>query len=109
MLPIAGIYSEQRNRVAVFQPIHVHKLIKIAMDEPAVSMKKFGVLRSTQVHILAQIPALLGVTIYTEKVSADAFARLWKLSHHDSTDVSGPAQRTLKSAIGYQKEQVHAL
>ena len=92
-------------QVAVFQPVHVHKLIKIAMDEPAASMKKFGVFRSTQIHILAQIPALLGVTIYTEKVSADAFARLWNLAHHESTDVSGPAQRTLESAIGYQKDK----
>ena len=31
-------------QVAVFQPVHVHKLIKIAMDEPAASMKKFGAL-----------------------------------------------------------------
>jgi hypothetical protein len=92
-------------QIAVFQPVHVHKLIKIAMDEPAASMKKFGVFRSTQVHILAQLPALLGVTIYTEKISADAFARLWQLSHHESTDVSGPAQRTLETAIGYQKEK----
>ena len=90
-------------QVALFQPVHVHKLIKIAMDAPAASMKKFGVFRSTQVHILAQLPPLLGVTIYTEKVAADAFARLWELSRHDSTDVSGPAQRTLKSVIGYQK------
>jgi hypothetical protein len=90
-------------QVAVFQPVHVHKLIKVAMDAPAASMKKFGVFRSTQVDILAQVPALLGVTIYTEKVSADAFARLWELAHHESTDVSGPAQRTLESALGYQK------
>jgi hypothetical protein len=90
-------------QIVVFQPVHVHKLIKIAMDEPAASMKKFGVFRSTQVHILALLPALLGVTIYTEKVSADAFARLWQLAHHESTDASGPAQRTLKFAIGYQK------
>jgi len=92
-------------QIAVFQPVHVHKLIKIAMNQPAASMKKFGVFRSTQGHILAQLPALLGVTIYTEKVSADAFARLWELSRHESTDVSGPAQRTLESAIGYQKDK----
>ena len=90
-------------QVAVFQPVHVHKLIRIAMDEPAASMKKWGVFRSTQEHILAQLSGLLGVTIYTEKTSADAFARLWQLSHHEATDVSGPAQRTLETVIGYQK------
>lgn len=92
-------------QIAVLQPVHVHKLIRIAMDDPAASMKKFGVFRTTQVHILAQLPALLGVTIYTEKVSADAFARLWKLAHHESTDVSGPARRTLESAVGYEKDK----
>jgi len=90
-------------QIAVFQPEHVHKLIKIAMDEPASSIKKWGIIRSTQVHILAQLPAMLGVTIYNEKTSADAFARLWELSHHDSSEVSGQAQRTLKSAIGYER------
>jgi hypothetical protein len=92
-------------QIAVFQPVHVHKLIKVAMDEPAVSMKKFGLFRTTQEHIVAQLPALLGVTVYTDKVSADAFARLWALSHHDSTNVNGPAQRTLKAAIGYEKNK----
>jgi hypothetical protein len=91
--------------IAVFHPVHIHKLIKIAMDQRAASMKKFGVFRATQVHILALLPALLGVTIYTEKVSADAFARLWELAHHESSDVSGPAQRTLKSAIGYERDK----
>jgi hypothetical protein len=92
-------------QVVAFQPVHAHKLIEIAMDEPAASMKKYGLFRTTQEHILAQLPSLLGVTVYTEKVSADAFARLWKLAHHESTDVSGPAQRTLKSVIGYEKDK----
>ena len=72
------------------------------MDEPAASMKKYGLFRSTQEDILALIPGLLGGTIYNDQVSADSFARLWQLTRHESTEVSGPAQRTLKTVIGYQ-------
>ncbi|HEV2487614.1 MAG TPA: hypothetical protein VGT08_18985 [Terracidiphilus sp.] len=89
--------------ITAFQPENVHKLVKIAMDQPVPSMKQWGLFRSTQEHILAQLPAMLGVTIYNEKTSSDAFARLWELSHHGSSEVSGPAQRTLKSAIGYER------
>lgn len=92
-------------QIAMFQPAHVHKMIKVAMDQPAESMKKYGFFRTTQEHILAQLPGLLGVTIYTERVAADAFARLWQLAHHPSDKVNGPAQRTLKTAIGYEKNK----
>ncbi len=88
--------------IAVFQPVNVHKVIQIAMDEPASPVKQWSI-RSTQQHILAQLPALLGITIFNEKTSNDAFDRLWSLSQHDSDDISGPAQRTLKEAISYRK------
>ena len=88
--------------IAVFQPVNVHKVIQIAMDEPASPVKQWSI-RSTQQHILAQLPALLGITIFNEKTSSDAFDRLWSLSQHDSDDISGPAQRTLKEAISYRK------
>ena len=65
-------------------------------------MRQWG-FRSTQLHILAQLPALLGITIFNEKISSDAFDRLWLLAQHESDGVSGPAQRSLKEAIGYQK------
>jgi len=89
--------------ITAFHPENAHKLVKIAMDQPVPSVKAWGLFRSTQEHILAQLPAMLGVTIYYEKTSSDAFARLWKLSHHHSSDVSGPAQRTLSAAIGYER------
>jgi hypothetical protein len=88
--------------ITVFQPANVHKLIQIAMDEPASPVKQWSI-RSTQQHILAQLPALLGITIFNEKTSSDAFDRLWSLSQHDSDDISGPAQRTLREAISYRK------
>jgi len=88
--------------IVVFQPANIQKLIQVAMDEPVPSVRKWGLIRSTQEHILAQLPTLLGVTIVNEDVSSDAFARLWQLALHESQEVSGPAQRTLKSAIGYE-------
>ena len=72
------------------------------MDKP-VSPSGASIIRSTQEDILALLPPLLGVTIFHDKSSADAFARLWKLAHNPSSEVSGPAQRTLKSAIGYER------
>jgi hypothetical protein len=88
--------------IAVFQPVNVQTLIQIAMDEEAQPVKQWGY-RTTQLHILAELPALLGITIFNERTSVDAFDRLWRLAQHESEDVSGPAQRTLKEAIGYRK------
>ncbi len=89
-------------QIAPYQPERVHRLAKIAMDKP-VSPSSSGFLRSTQEHILTLLPPILGVAVFHEKSSADAFARLWKLAHSPSSEVSGPAQRTLKSAIGYER------
>lgn len=89
--------------IAVFQPEQVQQLIAVAMDEPVPSVKKWGILRSTQEHVLTEIPALLGATIYHEKTSADAFARLWRLARHDAQEVHRPARRTLAEAIGYDR------
>jgi hypothetical protein len=88
--------------IVVFQPTNIQKLIQVAMDEQVPSVRKWGLIRSTQEHILAQLSTLLGVTIVNEDVSSDAFARIWQLALHESHEVSGPAQRTLKSAIGYE-------
>jgi hypothetical protein len=89
--------------IAVFQPEQVQQLIAVAMDEPVPPVKKWGILRSTQEHVLTELPALLGATIYHEKTAADAFARLWRLARHDSEEVHGPARRTLAEAIGYDR------
>ena len=89
--------------ITAFQPENVHKLLTVAMDQPVPSMKKWGIFRSTQEHILAHLPAMFAVTIYNEKTSADAFAKLWNLSQQRASEVSGPAQRALKSVVGYER------
>lgn len=89
-------------QIAPYQQERVHRLAKIAMDKP-VPPSGARIFRSTQEDILALLPPLLGVTIFHDKSSADAFARLWELAHNPSSEVSGPAQRTLKSAIGYER------
>ena len=89
--------------IAVFQPRNVQKLIQIAMDNPLPPVKKWGIIRSTQQDILAELSALLGITIVNEKTSSDAFDRLWRLSQHESEGVGRPAQQALKAAISYRK------
>lgn len=89
--------------IVVFQPGRVQKLIQIAMDDPVPPVNKYGILRSTQQDVLVELAPLLGATIFNEKTSTDAFDRLWLLTQNDSEGVSGPAQRTLKEAIGYRK------
>jgi hypothetical protein len=88
--------------ITVFQPVNVEKLLQIAMDDEAQPVKQWG-FRSTQLDILAQLPALLGITIFNETISSDAFDRLWLLAQNESDGVSGPAQRSLREAIGYRK------
>jgi hypothetical protein len=89
-------------QIVPYQQERVHRLAKIAMDKP-VPPSGASIIRSTQEDILALLPPLLGVTIFHDKSSADAFARLWKLAHNPSSEVSRPAQRTLRSAIGYER------
>jgi|HubBroStandDraft_6_1064221.scaffolds.fasta_scaffold01496_3 hypothetical protein len=88
--------------ITVFQPVNVERLIQIAMDDEAQPVKQWG-FRSTQLDILAHLPALFGITIFNEETSSDAFDRLWLLAQHESDGVSRPAQGSLKEAIGYQK------
>jgi hypothetical protein len=89
--------------IVIFQPEQVQQLIAVAMDEPVPPVKKWGILRSTQEHVLTEIPPLLGATIYHDKTATDAFRRLWRLARHDSEAVHGPARRTLAKAIGYDR------
>jgi hypothetical protein len=88
--------------ISVFQPVNVEGVIEIAMDDEAQPVKQWG-FRSTQLDILVQLPALLGITIFNEKISSDAFDRLWLLAQHESDRVSAPAQRSFEEAIGYRK------
>ena len=97
----AHFLSELKD-ITAFQPVNVERLIQIAMDDEAQPVKQWG-FRSTQLDILAHLPALLGITIFNEKTSSDAFDRLWLLAQHESDSVSRPAQRSLEEAIGYQK------
>jgi len=53
------------------------------MDDEAQPVKQWG-FRSTQLDILAQLPALLGITIFNETISSDAFDRLWLLAQNES-------------------------
>lgn len=89
-------------QIAPYQQERVHRLAKIAMDKPVPSSHS-GILRSTQEDVLALLPPILGITIFHDKSSADAFARLWRLARNPSSEVSGPAQGTLRSAIGYER------
>jgi hypothetical protein len=90
--------------IAAFQPERVQELARIAMDEPAESVREWSFSRKiTQDDVLAEIPGLLGVTIFHESASLDAFNRLWILTKHDSSEVHDRARKTLKDAIGYRK------
>ena len=89
--------------ITVFQPVNVERLIQIAMDGRGATWVKQWGFRSTQLDILAHLPALFGITIFNEETSSDAFDRLWLLAQHKSDGVSRPAQGSLKEAIGYQK------
>src|SRR5579859_6080044 len=88
--------------IAVFQPANIQRLIRIAMDEAVQPVKEL-IFRYTQLDILSEIPDLLGVTIFNEETSIDAFDRLWQLSQHESDKVSRRAQKSLEDAIGYRK------
>lgn len=74
------------------------------MDEPAESTREWLFRRKiTQDDVLAEIPPLLGLTIFYESASRDAIDRLWALTKHESTEVHNRARKALKDAIGYRK------
>jgi hypothetical protein len=90
--------------IAVFQPNRVQELARIAMDEPAASVREWLFRRKiTQDDVLAEMPPLLGVTLFYESTTRDAFDRLWTLTRHESTEVHNRARKALKDAIGYRK------
>jgi hypothetical protein len=90
--------------IAVFQPERVEELVRIAMAEIATPAREWSFQRmKTQDDVLKEVPPLLGVTIYHEPSSRDAFTRLWTLSQHDSDKIHNRARKELKEAIGYHK------
>jgi len=98
----ANFLSEVKN-VAVFQPDRVEELIGIAMDETAEPERQWAFRTRTQEDVLVELPALLGITIFHEAVSKDAFQRLWTLTQHKSSEIHDRARKELKQAIGYHK------
>jgi len=98
----ANFLGEVKN-VAVFQPDRVEELIGIAMDETAVPERQWAFRTRTQEDVLVELPALLGVTIFHEAVSKEAFQRLWTLAQHKSTEIHNRARKELEQAIGYHK------
>lgn len=89
--------------IAVFQPKGVEQVAQIAMDEPVESVRLWTIRRVTQDDVLRHVSPLLGVTIFHEPTSRDAFERLWILSQHPEDDVHNTARRALKDAIAYRK------
>jgi len=89
--------------IAVFQPVQVEELARIAMGQEAVTGRGWGGRTKTQEDVLEELVPLLGVTIYHEPTARDAFNRLWTLSQHASEKIHNPAQNVLKTAIGYHK------
>ena len=89
--------------IAVFQPERVQGLGRLAMEEPVEPVRLWGIRRVTQEHVLRELPALFGVTIFHEPTSRDAFDRLWTLARHSSGEVHDRARRALKDAIAYRK------
>lgn len=98
----ANFLSEVKN-VAVFQPDRVEELIGIAMDETAEPERQWAFRTRTQKDVLVELPALLGVTIFHEAASKDAFQRLWTLAQHKSAEIHERARKELEQAIGYHK------
>lgn len=97
-------FLREAKGVAVFQPDRMEELIGIAMDQPAEPGRDWPFLRErTQEDVLVTVPALLGVTIFHESTSNDAFRRLWVLAEHKSIEVHTRARKELKEAIGYHK------
>lgn len=89
--------------IAVFQPKGAQQVAQIAMDEPVESVRLWSIRRLTQDDVLRHVSPLLGVTIFHQPTSRDAFERLWSLAQHSESDVHNPARHALEDAIAYRK------
>lgn len=89
--------------IAVFQPERAERVAQIAMDEPVESVRLWSIRRLTQNSVLRHVSPLLGVAIFHEATTRDAFERLWTLAQHSETDVHNAVRKTLKDAIAYRK------
>ncbi|MGA2535414.1 MAG: hypothetical protein ABSF53_05325 [Terracidiphilus sp.] len=89
--------------IAVFQPERVERIAQIAMDEPVESVRFWSFRRVTQDDVFRHVSPLLGVTIFHEPTSRDAFERLWRLAQHSDAEVHNAARKALKDAIAYRK------
>jgi len=93
----------EMQKVVAFQPAAVHRLLQLAMDDPAETSYDYGY-EVTDAKVIRVVPELLAVTIYDPESSADAFWRLWLLSKSGpEEETRNRARRVLKEAIGYQK------
>ena len=87
----------EMQKVVAFQPAAVHRLLQLAMDDPAETSYDYG-FEVTDAKVIRAVPELLAVTIYATETSADAFRRLWLLSK------SGPEEETRNRARRVLKE-----
>ena len=93
----------EMQKVVAFQPTAVHRLLQLAMDDPAETSYDYGI-EVTNANVIRAVPELLAVTIHDPESSADAFRRLWLLSKSGpEEETRNRARRVLKEAIGYQK------
>jgi hypothetical protein len=93
----------EMQKVVAFQPAAVHRLLELAMDDPAETSYDYGY-EVTDAKVIRVVPELLAVTIHDPESSADAFRRLWLLSKSGpEEETRNRARRVLKEAIGYQK------
>jgi hypothetical protein len=93
----------EMQKVVAFQPAAVHRLLQLAMDDPAETSYDYGY-EITDARVIRVVPELLAVTIYDPESSADAFRRLWLLSKSGpEEETRNHARRVLREAIGYQK------
>lgn len=96
-------FLHRMEAIARYQPERIHAIIQIAMDHEALPATQFGLFRMRQRDVLRRVPAFLGITIFCESVSGDAFDRLWRLAHSPDDEVRRLAEGVLKSSIGYHK------
>jgi len=93
----------EMQKVVAFQPAAVHRILQLAMDDPAETSYDYG-FEVTDAKVIRVVPELLAVTIYDPESSSDAFRRLWLLSKRGpDEETRNRARRVLKEAIGYQK------
>ena len=65
----------EMEKVVAFQPTAVHRLLQLAMDDPAETSYDYGI-EVTNANVIRAVPELLAVTIHDPESSADAFRRL---------------------------------